>query len=62
MAVNYFAYADQSAIRKWIVITNTSNALQTLTHLSFEKVPAAPGVPADLEVWSGYGTIPHGFS
>ena len=56
--VFYAVYDGHPAVRKWITVTNTGARSAVLRHLCFEQVAAAPGDARDLQVRSGYGTIP----
>ncbi len=58
VSVFYAVYDEHPVIRKWIAITNTGAQPLVLKHLCFESVAAAAGVPADLQLFAGYGTIP----
>ena len=58
VSVFYAVYDDHPVIRKWIAIKNTGAQPVVLKHLCFESVAAAPGVPADLQLYAGYGTVP----
>ena len=57
ISVDYAVYDDSPALRKWISITNRSEHVISLSHVSFEVLTAAPGTPADLQVMAGYGAI-----
>ena len=58
VTVIYAVYDDSPALRKWIRITNRSGRAVSLSHVSFEALAAAPGVPGELEVTGGYGATP----
>ncbi len=58
VSVFYTVYDEHPVIRKWIAVTNTGVQPLVLKHLCFESVTAAAGVPADLQLFAGYGTIP----
>ncbi len=56
--VHYVVYEGHPVIRKWIEITNTSEAPMALSHLVFEAVNLAPSTPDDLQVSAFYGVEP----
>jgi alpha-galactosidase len=58
VTVHCAVYEGHPVIRKWIEITNSSEAPVTLTHLIFEAVNLAPSTPDDLQVSAFYGVEP----
>ncbi|MGB7761443.1 MAG: alpha-galactosidase [Bryobacteraceae bacterium] len=60
LAVNVFyaVYDEHPVIRKWIAIRNDGAQPVVLKRLCFESVSAGAGVPAELQLFAGYGTVP----
>jgi alpha-galactosidase len=58
VVVHYAVYDGHPVVRKWIDILNAGSSPITLSHLVFEAVNIAPGLPNDLQVSAFYGTQP----
>jgi alpha-galactosidase len=58
VTVHYAVYEGHPVIRKWMEITNASEAPLTLTHMVIEAVNLAPSTPDDLQVSAFYGVEP----
>ncbi len=58
VTVFYAVYAMHPVVQKWIAITNRGTEIATLSHLSFESVCLAPGVPDVLQASGFYGVQP----
>jgi len=58
VSVFYAVYDEHPAIRKWIAVRNNGAHPVVLRRLCFESVSAGAGVPAELQLFAGYGTVP----
>ena len=58
VAVLSAAYDEEPALRQWLQIEQGRMPI-TLSRLAFVRIDASPSNPADLNVMSGYGAVPH---
>jgi alpha-galactosidase len=58
VTVFYAVYDEHPVIRKWIAVRNSGAQPVVLKRLCFESISAGAGVPAELQLFAGYGTVP----
>ena len=58
ITVHYAVFDGHAVVQKWIAITNRGAAPVTLSHLSFESLPIAPGPPEVLQASGFYASQP----
>ncbi len=58
VSVVYAVYDEHPVIRKWIAVRNSGAQAVVLKRFCFESISAGAGVPAELQLFAGYGTVP----